>query len=200
MRSVWTSKCACVGVLGLAAACTVKDGGRRAEPNGAPSADLARPNPTAPSAGPAEAPPAETASAAAQSSPSGQLKIGPLELANAQGEALALTADGTVTVVAEHRRVGRLLPDGTFVDTDGKVDMRLTADGDVYSSTGRRLPVRVDREGVIYPPQGPPMSFDRDGRLVGGNPNAPETRVIGITPETRRAAAFLLLLAAFPNH
>jgi hypothetical protein len=43
------------------------------------------------------------------------------------------------------------------------------------------------------------LRFDATGTLVGGNANAPKTTIEGLTDATRRTAAFLLVLAAFPT-
>jgi hypothetical protein len=129
----------------------------------------------------------------------GSLVLGSLTLSNARGEGLVLSPDGTLNAVGEARQIGHLRSDGSFVGPDGSVKARLSPDGTIYGRDGSALPVTIDAAGAIHPQGSPEMHFGADGHLEGGNSSAPATRIQGITPETRRTAAFLLILAAFPT-
>jgi hypothetical protein len=129
------------------------------------------------------------------------LKLARLELSNARGETLLLDTDGSVSVPSESesRRVGTLSADGRFVAPDGALIARLSPEGEVFAGDGAKLAVTIDAAGVVHPPNGGTLTFGDDGKLTGGNPNAPETRMQGLAPDNRRTAAFLLVLAGFPT-
>jgi hypothetical protein len=178
-------------------------GGCAHDRSGGPVPDAAAPanaESMAPGATPYTLSAAPAAAAAPSAAAPGSLVIAPLKLANARGEGLALSADGTLSVVGETRQIGRLLADGSFVTPEGSVRARLSPGGTVYGPDGHELPLSIDEAGVIHPQGWTEMHFAADGSLVGGNPSAPATRIEGIKPETRRTAAFLLILAAFPTH
>jgi len=141
---------------------------------------------------------ASSASGSSKLEASGALTLSHLTLKNADGEALDLAADGRVTVSGDGREVGRIEPDGRFLGPDGKIRLLLARTGEVFSGDGRELPVTVNGDGVVHTAQGA-LSFGPDGVLGGGNPSAPKTTIEGLTRETRRTAALLLLVAAFPT-
>jgi hypothetical protein len=124
--------------------------------------------------------------------------LGALKLTNERGNGLVLAADGAVPKVPGGEPVGTLRSDGQFVLTSGRLGPKLEPDGHVVAANGQRFPVKIAEDGAVLAPNAEPVRFDDSGRLVGGNPDAPKTEVTGITPALRKAAAFLLILAAFP--
>ncbi len=108
-----------------------------------------------------------------------------------------LEEDGTVRVPSRTGTVGKLMSDGRFLSPSGSLIAELEPAGEIIVRGQRRMPVTIDAEGAIHSAQGT-LQFGQDGLLRGGSPDAPETRITGSTVETRRTAAFLLILASFP--
>lgn len=128
----------------------------------------------------------------------GHLTIGPLTLRNERGFGLVLDPEGKVTRLPSGELVGRLGSDGQFFLASGKPGPKLEADGRVVSANGRHLPIAIGDDGTVRVENAPEVHFDEAGQLVGGNPDAPKTEVSGLSLSLRRAAGFLLILAAFP--
>ncbi len=127
------------------------------------------------------------------------LTLAALALKNENGQSVLLDANGVLSVSGKAAPVGTLLPDGRFVAPDGSLKARMTEGGEFFSADGRRMPVSVAPNGTVHIENGgQTLSFDASGTLVGGSPNAPKTSIEGLTEPTRRTAAFLLILAAFP--
>lgn len=111
-----------------------------------------------------------------------------------------LDARGTLSVSGKDAPVGKLLPDGRFLAPDGSLKVRMSEKGEFFTADGQRMPVTVTDDGAVLVANGnQTLRFDATGTLVGGNANAPKTTIEGLTNETRRTAAFLLVLAAFPT-
>ncbi len=150
---------------------------------------------TADSALPATAPLASSAPALPA-----HLKLGVLTLKNDNGQSVLLDAKGELSVSGKSGPVGKLLPDGRFLAPDGSLKLRMNEKGEFFAADGQRMPVSVSEDGSVHVANGDQtLRFDASGTLVGGNANAPKTSIEGLTEETRRTAAFLLVLAAFPT-
>jgi hypothetical protein len=150
--------------------------------------------------------PAPAPAAAAAPSSSGEpalpahLKLGSLVLRNENGQSVLLDAKGELSVSGKNTPVGKLLPDGRFLAPDGSVKARMNEKGEFFAADGQRMPVTISDDGAVHVANGnQTLRFDATGLLVGGNANAPKTTIEGLTEETRRTAAFLLVLAAFPT-
>jgi hypothetical protein len=196
---------AATSALALGLACATQNSPKSAAPNPTAAAPAETSSAVAsatlvPSATPTPSTPSATLPATSDAEAGAHLVLAHLELSNARGETLVLEADGTVTAREQHRKLGKLLADGRFLAPDGSLTARLTATGEILTSSERRLPVRITEEGAIQPERGAALRFGTDGRLEGGNPNAPETRILGVTATTQRTAAFLLVLAGFPRN
>lgn len=158
-------------------------------------ATLAAAPSSADSAAPPTAPPASSEPALPA-----HLTLGSLTLKNENGQSVLLDAQGTLSVSGKDAPVGKLLPDGRFLAPDGSLKARMNEKGEFFAADGRRMPVSVADDGSVQIANGnQTLRFDATGTLVGGNANAPKTTVEGLTNETRRTAAFLLVLAAFPT-
>lgn len=128
------------------------------------------------------------------------LKLGSLVLKNENGQSVLLDADGKLSVSGKSTPVGKLLPDGRFLAPDGSLKARMNEKGEFFAADGQRMPISVSDDGAVHVANGnQTLRFDATGTLVGGNANAPKTSIEGLTDDTRRTAAFLLVLAAFPT-
>lgn len=128
------------------------------------------------------------------------LKLGALTLKNDNGQSVLLDAKGELSISGKSGPVGKLLPDGRFLAPDGSLKVRMNEKGEFFGADGQRMPVSVSEDGSVHVANGDQtLRFDASGTLVGGNANAPRTSIEGLTEETRRTAAFLLVLAAFPT-
>ncbi len=163
-------------------------------PAASASAGSAAPAPSAPAAAPS---PVGSDTASAPLRP--HLTLAALTLKNENGQSVLLDEKGVLTVSGKTAPVGTLLPDGRFVAPDGSLKARMTEAGEFFSADGRRMPVSVAANGTVHIENGDQtLSFDASGTLVGGSAHAPKTSIEGLTEPTRRTAAFLLILAAFP--
>ena len=145
--------------------------------------------------------PAPATSPLASSEPAhpAHLTLGSLTLKNENGQSVMLDANGTLSVSGKDTPVGKLLPDGRFLAPDGSLKARMSEKGEFFGADGQRMPVSVTEDGAVLVADGKQtLRFDATGTLLGGSANAPKTTVEGLTNETRRTAAFLLVLAAFP--
>jgi hypothetical protein len=128
------------------------------------------------------------------------LELGSLVLENENGQSVLLDAKGEVSVSGKSTPVGKLLRDGRFLAPDGALKLRMNEKGEFFAADGQRMPVSVSDDGSVHVVNGnQTLRFDATGTLVGGNANAPKTSIEGLTDATRRTAAFLLVLAAFPT-
>lgn len=129
----------------------------------------------------------------------GHLEIGAVRLSQNGKPQLIMRADGTVEMPNEQRVAGKLEHNGHFVDSQGKLIVELTEEGEVVLANGDYLPVTIDREGGVHLlKEGRVVRLRADGTLEGANPAGPVVTIEGAKPNTRRAAMFLLVLAAFP--
>ena len=112
---------------------------------------------------------------------------------------LVLAEDGKLEDVSERRVLGTLSRAGRFVDPSGKLVAQLTPDGEIEASTGDVLPVTIAADGTVNMlKEGRKIRLLDDGALEGANPTGPAIKFSGVTPATRRAAMFVLVLASFP--
>ena len=129
--------------------------------------------------------------------PAKHLELGELTLNQNQTPGLVLHADGTVegpggTVL------GQLGRDGRFLGRDGRVLAELTEEGEILDASGNYLPVLIDGTRVKLLKENRVIELREDGTLEGANATAPLVTIQGVTPSTRRAALFLLVLSAYP--
>lgn len=110
-----------------------------------------------------------------------------------------LRKDGSVYELPAEKELGKLGVDGRFVSPDGKTLAELTADGEIVTGKGDYLPVTIDSSGAVrLLKENRVIRVKDDGALDGANPGGPAVRFDGVTPKTRRAAMFLLVLASYP--
>lgn len=126
-----------------------------------------------------------------------RLELAELTLNQNREPGLFLRADGTVEVPGG-RVLGRLGKDGRFLDRDGRLLAELTDDGEILDGKGDYLPVTIEGAKVKLLKENREIELRDDGTLVGANPSAPAVTIVGLTPKTRRAALFLLVLSAYP--
>lgn len=107
-----------------------------------------------------------------------------------------LHADGSVELAG--RVVGSLATDGTMTNPAGEVLARLHEDGrlEFVSGAGAGPEIVIAPDGTLTVGD-VTASFDETGTVVGGNEGAPPLRAEGLSPETRRAAMFVIALALF---
>lgn len=132
--------------------------------------------------------------------PSGHLALGNVALEENGKPALVLASDGTLEDKRENRILGKLSSDGRFVDDSGKLRATLTAAGEVELPGGDFLPVTIGNDGSVnLLKEQRTLRLQKDGSLSGANPDGPVVKLTGVTEKTRRAAMFVLVLAAFPQ-
>jgi hypothetical protein len=129
--------------------------------------------------------------------PARHVELGELTLNQNQKPGLVLHADGTVEGPAG-TVLGQLGRDGRFVGRDGRLLAELTVDGEILDANGDYLPVVIDGSAVKLLKDNRVIQLREDGTLSGINSNAPVVTIAGVTPRTRRAALFLLVLSAYP--
>lgn len=148
-----------------------------------------------PSSPPAVDVAAEPPVSAVEEPPDGLLVLADLRVLRRGEPYLTLYRNGLLTQAGDV--LGTLHSSGVFVALDGDRSIVLKADGTVP------IPEAIPEATLILSPEGtatlqmpgvPPreLSFDAEGRFVGGGP---ETRVEGMAPDTRRTAMFVILLA-----
>lgn len=128
----------------------------------------------------------------------GHVRLGALTLEQNGKAGLELLPDGLVKVPGEGRVLGRLNGDGRFVNPRGELLAQLTEEGEVALKDDEFLPVTIGKDGDLkLLKEGRTIRLHDDGSVEGTSPNMVIT-VRGVTPETRRTALFLLVLASYP--
>ncbi len=146
--------------------------------------------------GPADSPSAPASSGSAATAT--RLVIAPLRLVTHSGEAIQLTANGSVLGHSrgKTRFMGMLTPAGEFVAPSGELLLALRDDGVVMRGDGVKLPVRLLSDGTAA--SGTQRLFFNDSNEIETSErDAPPVRSEGVTKTSRPAAMFLLILAAF---
>jgi hypothetical protein len=111
------------------------------------------------------------------------------QMEDANGKPLTMSGDGVIT---ELRGLwGRALRDGTVTFPDGSLRGRLLADGRVVDAHGVQLAtIAADGTAKVKDVE---LRFDKEGRLVGGNPSQP-FRLTAPNSEAIRTAMLVFLL------
>ena len=107
-----------------------------------------------------------------------------------QGRPLSMSPDGVLT--GQRGFWGRFTPDGTVTFPDGSVRGRLMEDGRVLDAKDVEL-ARIASDGSAKVGDRE-VHFDKDGRLVGGNPEIP-MRLAPPDASVHRAAMLILILS-----
>ncbi|MBX3184867.1 MAG: hypothetical protein KIT72_16220 [Polyangiaceae bacterium] len=124
----------------------------------------------------------------------GHLTLGQLSMTHGD-KTITLHPDGRVGLMGG-AELGTLERSGRFVNASGEVLAELTEEGEIMTGEDDYLPLRLNQDGELH-------VLDRDQRLhilEDGRLSDPSMEVTftGVTPETRRAAMFLLVMAAYP--
>lgn len=129
----------------------------------------------------------KSASGSTATPPGGHLTIIPATL-EASGEQITIHASGEVAVAGQ--RVGTLHPDGRFTGTEGTVIAVLEPSGRIRAGERVLDDTRITDDGALVL-RGRTLAIDPRGRLEGVDGLS-----IQVGPRGRRAALFVLLLAA----
>jgi len=125
-----------------------------------------------------------------------KLELASIEIAKSDGSVgFKIEADGTVKK-GDGTVVGTITADGKWI-VDGKVAATLTADGTITLPDGRKVPGTLGADGTYKTGQRT-VKINDDGTLSGADPNAPALVLKGVTPGSKRAAMFFLMLALTP--
>ena len=109
--------------------------------------------------------------------------------------------DARGEIVAEGKRIGKLLPDGRLLDDRGEEVLRIDGDGLIFArgKGGEPADARIAEDGTVHLPGGKTLRIGEGGALSSDDPDLfpPEDlaqlRVDVARPEARRAAMLLLL-------
>jgi hypothetical protein len=140
-------------------------------------------------------PPLDTGTSTATTTPDtgGELRI-------YEGDRLVMSVapDGALRIVeAGDEPIGTLGPDNSI--TVNGATAKLHEDGTI-TIDGQELPFTIAADASVHGPGAPPVKLEPDGTISGQGPGARPLRVEGATsPELRRRAMFLLLLATMPE-
>jgi hypothetical protein len=127
-----------------------------------------------------------------------ELELGEIKLIDVnKNKALLVHADGTIEL--EGQKPAKVTKDGKIVKIDtGEVGFTLNGDGTINGPDGKPLEVTLSADGIVSNGD-KKITVDADGKLLGGNPNAPQMKIEGATTlGLKRTALFVLIALTSP--